>query len=131
MIPIFISFMFRRAFHTGRPSVLRGPVRLLAVFLVAAQFGVVPALALGDPPPTPSYHADHLGAEGNAGCQPFHDELTCLACRLLSTLPMGSGSAPALPVLSVERHGIGLDVVHQIPGGAHLTGLRARAPPHA
>ncbi len=123
--------MFRREIHAGRPTTLRGPLRLLALLLVAGQIGVVPAVALADSPPTPTYHADHVGNKGDAGCEPFHDELTCLACRVLSNQPLGSAPAPALPVLAVERDGVGVETVHEVPGGAHLTILRVRAPPYS
>jgi hypothetical protein len=116
--------------HAGRPAV-RGPLRYLVFLLVAAQIGVVPAVALADSPPTPVHHADHVGSDGDTGCQPFHDELTCLACRVLSTEPVGSAPVPSLPPLSVERGGTVVDAVHAIPGSTHLSGLCARAPPHS
>ncbi|MEJ2501886.1 MAG: hypothetical protein P8177_01000 [Gemmatimonadota bacterium] len=72
------------------------PLRLLAIFLMVAQL-VPAAVAHADPVPGPPTHTDHLGGPDDRGCQPFHDAIHCLVCRLMSTQPLGSDGAVSTP----------------------------------
>jgi hypothetical protein len=87
------------------------------------------AAALAEAPPAPASHHDHVSAEGEAGCQLFHDELECMLCRVLSAHPLAGQAAPALSAEGLE---ILLDAV---PAGtlpvqsATPSTLHARAPP--
>lgn len=102
------------------------PLRLLAALLVVAQ--LTPAVAAhGDAPPTPISHLDHVGAPSE-GCQPFHDELHCLACRLISTQPVSAGAA-ALPVAWLQELPGTFSGDETAPATEYTPTLRARAPP--
>lgn len=102
------------------------PLRLLAALLVVAQ--LTPAVAAhGDAPPAPVSHPDHVGSPSE-GCQPFHDEMHCLACRLISTQPVSAGASP-LPVAWPQELAGTFSGDETTPATEYTPTLRARAPP--
>ena len=103
------------------------PLRLLAALLVVTQ--LVPAVAAhADEAPTPVVHAAHLSDAADPGCQPFHDELHCLACRILSTQPLTPTRA-LLPE-AVTLSPLPIPATEPWPAGSDLLPTRqARAPP--
>lgn len=112
--------------ETAPPS---HPLRLLVALLVALQMGGPVTAAFADAPPAPSAHTDHFGHAGDAGCNPFHDHAACLACRVLSTQPLGAAPVPMAPAPRIVRSAPSLDRVHRLPQRAAVAALQARAPP--
>lgn len=121
--------MPKRRDPSGHTSVLDGPMRYVVFFLLATQLGVGPVVALTDLPPAPTYHTEHLGNSGDPACQPFHDELACLTCRVLTTYHLAAEAVPALPIPAFDTDGSAPAGSHLTPENGLLSLLRARAPP--
>lgn len=57
---------------------------LVLAALAAAHLAIVAVGPLIDAPPEPGGHQQHLAADTDGGCHPYHDD-HCVVCRVLST----------------------------------------------
>lgn len=104
-------------------------MRAVVLLIMAVQLVAYPLVAAAEVPPAPQ-HTQHIG-DVEEGCRPFHDELTCLTCRVLSNQPIGSMAAPALTALPQPVKHVEPVLDDGALDAPHLSTLRARAPPRA
>lgn len=106
-------------------------LRLLIALLVMLQLAGPTGYAMADPAPTAVSHQEHVGAQDDFGCQPFHDDAFCGSCRTLSTEPVRSGSGARFPLLLVDSAGALRALATDLPDEPSPAPLHARAPPRA
>lgn len=103
------------------------PLRALATLLVVAQ--LAPAAAVqADAPPVPAGHTVHIGDRAEPGCEPFHDALHCLTCRVVGGHPLAAAAA-CRGTPGLERR-LAETAPRSVPNGAAVPRAHhARAPP--
>ena len=114
-------------FGSGR--LREGPMRAAVLLIMAAQLVAFPLAATTDVHPAETGHVEHVSGDDQA-CQPFHDELTCLTCRVLSNdaapIALFAVLAPAAPILDTATVS-GADEVQTDPRRGNVG---ARGPPN-
>ncbi|MDX1674950.1 MAG: hypothetical protein R3314_09160 [Longimicrobiales bacterium] len=103
-------------------------MRATVLLLMVVQLVAFPLATHAEGPHVATAHTTHVSAEPEA-CQPFHDELTCITCRVLSADPVTTPGTPALATAPTAIAVVGPaghnDPHDALPAGA----VCARAPP--
>lgn len=102
--------------------------RLTVIAVGAAQLAILAIGPLMDAPPAPAGHQQHLAADTDAGCHPYHDD-HCVVCRVISTDAAGSPAPASNPLAGpIRRSPLTARPDHRIACDVP-TMIRPRAPP--